>query len=156
MNPEALFAKLFEYDYWGNCEVLASLGTVAASAERPQQLFNHIIGAQRIWLARFTNPNPADVQPWPAITQEDCRAAVDELHGRWRAILGGMTPEQWTGNLTYLNTKGVEFTTPIQDVLMHLLLHSAYHRGQVAAAVREAGGKSAATDYIVYVRKNPQ
>ena len=36
---------------------------------------------------------------------------------------------------------------------MHVVTHSAYHRGQVAAAVREAGGKPAATDLVVWVRQ---
>jgi len=37
---------------------------------------------------------------------------------------------------------------------MHVVTHSAYHRGQVAAAVREAGGKPEATDYVVWVRQS--
>ena len=78
---------------------------------------------------------------------------MDELHKSWAALLDKLTPEKLAAGLTYRNTKGVEFKTPIQDVLMHLVLHSAYHRGQVAAAVREAGGKPAATDYVVYLRQ---
>lgn len=49
--------------------------------------------------------------------------------------------------------EGVEFSTPMADVLMHLVMHSAYHRGQVALAVRAAGGKPALTDYVVWVRQ---
>jgi uncharacterized damage-inducible protein DinB len=41
---------------------------------------------------------------------------------------------------------GAEFKTPIRDVVTHLVMHSAYHRGQVAAAVKEDGGKPAPTD----------
>ncbi len=155
MDPKAFFARLFEYDYWANSEALASLMTVTGSAERPRQLFGHVVGAERAWLARFGNPDPPDAKPWPLLTLEECRAAVEELHERWRALLDGLTEEQWAGTLTYRNTKGVEFKTPIRDVLMHLVMHSAYHRGQVAAAVREAGSKPAATDYVAYVRKNP-
>lgn len=69
------------------------------------------------------------------------------------ALLDKLTPEKLDENLKYRNRKGVEFQTPIRDVLMHVIMHSVYHRGQVAAAVREAGGKPAATDYMVYVRK---
>jgi len=32
-------------------------------------------------------------------------------------------------------------------------LHGSYHRGQVAAAVRAAGGEPVNTDYITYVRE---
>jgi uncharacterized damage-inducible protein DinB len=32
-------------------------------------------------------------------------------------------------------------------------MHSGYHRGQIAAAVRESGGEPAYTDYIHAVRQ---
>ncbi len=153
MDGNNYIRKLFDYDYWANCEALASVGALVNAPERPLKIFSHIMGAQRLWLARFQNPNPPAAQPWPALTLEECRAAMEEMHTRWIAILDGMTPERLSSDLAYRNTQGVEFRTPIRDILMHLVMHSAYHRGQVAAAVREAGGKPAATDYVVYLRR---
>jgi uncharacterized damage-inducible protein DinB len=103
-------------------------------------------------LARFENPAPPSAQPWPDLTLEECASAIEDLRRRWADLLDNLTPEKLVGDLTYLSLKGIEYRTPIQDVLMHLVLHSAYHRGQVAAAVREAGGNPAATDYVVYLR----
>lgn len=145
--------ELFEYDCWANREALASLSTVPDSAEKPRQYFSHVIGAQRVWLARFDDPNPPSAQPWPTLSREECRQAIEDSHRQWTALLGWLTPEKLEEDVAYRNLKGVEFKTPIRDVLMHLVMHSAYHRGQAASAVREAGGKPAATDYIMYVRK---
>ena len=145
--------KLFDYDYWANMETLTSLKTVPSGTEKPRKTFNHVIGAQRVWLARFQNPAPPSVQPWPDLTLDECNSAIEDLRRRWKDLLDNLTPEKLAGDLLYLSLKGVEFRTPIQDVLMHLILHSAYHRGQVAAAVREAGSKPATTDYAVYLRK---
>ena len=78
---------------------------------------------------------------------------LEETNRRWSAYLNRVTPEGLGQDIVYRNTKGVEFATLLQDILMHLVTHSAYHRGQVAAAVREAGGKPAATDYVVWVRQ---
>jgi uncharacterized damage-inducible protein DinB len=103
-------------------------------------------------LARFENPAPPGAQPWQDLTLEECTSALEDLRRRWVDILDKLTPEKLAGELVYQTTKGIEYRTPIADVLMHLILHSAYHRGQVAAAVREAGGKPAPTDYVVYVR----
>ncbi len=147
-----MFRRLFEYDYWANCETLASLKTVPSGIEKPRKAFNHVIGAQRIWKARFENPAPPSVQPWPDLTLEECASAIEDLRRTWSGLLDNLTEEKLAGELAYRNLKGVEYKTPIQDVLMHLVLHSAYHRGQVAAAVREAGGKPAPTDYAVYCR----
>ena len=153
MGNVAFFRKLFEYDYWGNREALASLATVGDSSEKPHKTFCHVIAAQRIWLARFASPEPPSSEAWLTLSLDECRTAVEELHERWSALLDTLTTEKLSEDLVYRTTKGVEFKTPIRDVLLHLVMHSAYHRGQVAAAVREAGGKPAATDYVVYVRK---
>ena len=83
----------------------------------------------------------------------EAEGALSELRQGWRDLLVRLTPEKMASDLVYKNTKGAEFRTPIRDVLVHLIAHSAYHRGQVAAAVRQSGGKPATTDYIVYVRQ---
>ena len=148
------YRKLFDYDYWANSETLAGLRTVPGGAEKPRKTFNHVIGAQRVWLVRFENPAPPSVQPWPDLALEECQSAIEELRGRWKDLLDNLTPEKLAGDLVYQTLSGSEYRTPIQDVLMHLILHSAYHRGQAAVAVREAGGKPAPTDYVVYVRSS--
>ncbi|MFB3920351.1 MAG: DinB family protein [Terriglobia bacterium] len=145
--------QLFEYDHWANGEALASLSTIAGDSEKARKYLTHVIGAQRIWLGRFKNPEPPAAEPWPALSVEACRAAMDETHRGCMGLLDSLTPEKLEENLTYRNLKGVEFQTPIRDVLMQLIFHGAYHRGQVAAAVREAGGKPSPTDFIVYARK---
>ena len=158
MGDQEFFRRLFEYDYWANREALASMETVPASAgagESVQRYFNHIIGAERVWLARFSDPDPGRITPWPTLTLDDCHAEVEKLHTEWLAVLDTLTPEKLASDLVYRNTKGAEFKTPIHEVLMHLVMHSAHHRGQVAKAVREAGGKPAATDYIAFVRQFP-
>ena len=153
MENLQLIRTLLEYDYWANGEALASLSTVGGDAEKPLKFFSHVLGAQRIWLGRCESPEPPTAEPWPVLSSVESRAAIEDVHRRCMALLDSLTPEKLEGKLAYRNLKGVEFQTPIRDVLMHLVIHSAYHRGQVAAAVREAGGKPVATDYSVYVRK---
>jgi uncharacterized damage-inducible protein DinB len=154
MEAHRVFEQLFEYDYWGNRESLASLNTVSGDTGRARRILNHIIGAQRIWLARFETLDAKSAEPWPDSKLEECRAAIEELHKSWTGLLRKLRPERLDEKLVYRNTKGVEFKTPVRDVLLHFVMHSAYHRGQVAAAVREAGGIPAATDYVVYVRQH--
>ena len=146
------YRRLFEYDHWANSETLASLRTLPGGNEKARKAICHIIGAQKIWLSRFASPAPPSAQPWPDLSLDECSAAIEDLQRRWQGVLEGLTPEKLASDLTYLSLKGTENKTPIQDVLMHLVLHSAYHRGQMAAAVREAGGKPAPTDYTVYLR----
>ena len=153
MDSMAHFKELFDYDLWANRESLASLASVPAEkSERALKVFGHVLGAERVWLVRFLTPPPA-ANPWPLVDRENALSAVESLHAEWIALLESLGQQGLEGDLSYRNTKGLEFRTPIREVLMHLVLHSAYHRGQVAAAVREAGGKPALTDYVVWVRQ---
>ena len=144
--------QLFEYDRWANHAALASLGNSVSQADKPFKVFSHVIGAQRVWRARFDDP-PSGAQPWPVLKREECSAAIEDAYERWMELLGRLIDAELGRDLVYLTTQDVEFRTPVRDVLTHLLMHSAYHRGQVAAAVREAGGKPASTDYVAYLRQ---
>lgn len=153
MDSGDFLRKLFDYDYWANRAALASLTSITGDAARANKYFHHVVGAQKIWLSRFETPDSPSTEGWPALTFNEAQAAVEVLHKRWIKLLDLLTPEKLSQDLVHRNTKGQEFKTPVEDVLMHLLMHSAYHRGQVAAAVRESGGKPASTDYISYVRQ---
>ncbi|MEJ2008007.1 MAG: DinB family protein [Acidobacteriota bacterium] len=146
--------KLFEYDYCANQEALRSVATLNVSAQRALKVAGHIIGAQRVWLGRLEAPDAAAPAPWPLLSLEEAKAAVSEMRQRWSSFLDNLAPERLDEDLVHRNSKGAELRVPVRDVLMHLVMHSAYHRGQIAAAVREAGGTPAATDYIVHVRQH--
>ena len=157
MDATQFYRRLFDYDLWANRAALESVAALSAlntsGAERARKTLTHVIGAQRIWLSRFETPEHPNVEPWPALSLDECRAAVEDLYRGWTGLVNRLGPEKLAQDLVYRNTKGVEFRTPISDVLMHLVIHSAYHRGQVAAAVREAGVKPASTDYVVWTRQ---
>jgi uncharacterized damage-inducible protein DinB len=166
------FQKMFEYDEWANQRALESILS-ASNPEEALRFMAHILGSQRIWLERFglsddlsrrlSAVSPAGQSqdsgapnPWPSLTFDQCRTALQILQGSWRDLLRDMSSQGYAGELSYRNTKGTEFKNPISDVLTHLLLHSTYHRGQVAAAVRRGGGQPASTDYIAFVRQLAQ
>ncbi|MDE3178937.1 MAG: DinB family protein [Acidobacteriota bacterium] len=143
------FKKLFDYDFWANQRALESVPT-ATSQDEALRLMSHIVGAGRVWLGRFQNSSAAPPQPWPKLSLAECVAGASELHAGWAEVLGRA---DLSGNLIYHNTKGDAFATPVAEVLTHITMHAAYHRGQLAAAVRKGSGAPAVTDYIAYVRQ---
>ncbi|MGH9450047.1 MAG: DinB family protein [Terriglobia bacterium] len=153
MELPSYFQRLFAYDAWGNRESLASMDPAIPGIGRALKIFTHIVGAERVWLARLRQQDTSLTSPWPELSADECRAAVDDLAQQWKEFLGGITPERLDAAVVYRNTKGAEFQTPLVDLLQHLVTHSAYHRGQIAALVRLGGGKPAATDYVVYTRR---
>ena len=55
--------------------------------------------------------------------------------------------------IEYRNSKGEPWSSRVEDILTHVLFHSAYHRGQVALEMRAAGLEPAYTDFIHAVRQ---
>ena len=39
------------------------------------------------------------------------------------------------------------------DILMHMMAHGAYHRGQISQEVRRLGGEVLDTDFIIFQRR---
>jgi uncharacterized damage-inducible protein DinB len=144
--------RQFAYDAWANREVLAGLKSSQRPAARPLQLLAHILSAERLWLERIRN-QPQSLPVWPDLTAEQCAEHITELAQLWTKFLGQLSPAGLSDKVTYKNSKGEPWTSTVEDVLTHVLLHSAYHRGQIASQVRAGGEQPAYTDYIHAVRQ---
>jgi uncharacterized damage-inducible protein DinB len=144
--------RQFAYDAWANREVLAGLRTSTRHPARPLQLLAHILSAERLWLERIRK-QPQSLPVWPEFSLEQCAAQIDELALLWCEHLGTLSPAKLAEPVTYKNSKGEAWTSSVQDILTHVLLHSAYHRGQIATQVRAGGEAPAYTDFIHAVRQ---
>jgi len=144
--------RQFAYDAWANREVLAGLSASAHPATRPLQLLAHILSAERLWLERIRK-QPQSQPVWPDVTFDQCEAQIAELARLWHEFLGQLPPAGLLDEVTYKNSKGEPWTSTVEDVLTHVLLHSAYHRGQIASQVRVGGEQPAYTDFIHAVRQ---
>ena len=146
--------RQFEYDAWANAEVLSALsgGESDVSLTRPLQLLAHILSAERLWLERLKQQTQS-LPVWPGFTSDECRAQTGELAELWREYFDRLSPAVLSQKVTYKNTKGEPWASTVQDVLTHVVMHSAYHRGQIATLVRAAGSTPAYTDFIHAARK---
>jgi uncharacterized damage-inducible protein DinB len=143
--------RLFVYDDWANWEVLGSI-RVAGSPGRPLKLMNHILSAERLWLERMRGLGQT-FPVWPDFTLQQCEERAAEFPLLWKEFLSPANEPDLSVPVTYKNTKGESFTSQKEDVLLHVITHSAYHRGQIAADMRAAGFTPAYTDFIHAVRQ---
>ncbi len=144
--------RLFAYDAWANRVTLASLQGLGAPPERSLHFLGHILAAQYLWLDRL-NGSPPRMAVWPDAPLERCEAQVSELADLWPQYLGALTPARLLEAIAYQNTKGESWSNTVQDVLLHALMHSAYHRAQIASDLRDNGHTPPYTDYIECVRR---
>ena len=144
--------RQFRYDSWANGEVLATIRVSTRSTARPLQLLAHILSAERLWLERIKK-QPQSLPVWPDFTFEQCEAEIAELAQLWREFLDQLSPAALAESVSYKNSKSEPWTSTVEDVLTHVLLHSAYHRGQIASVTRAGGEQPAYTDFIHAARQ---
>jgi uncharacterized damage-inducible protein DinB len=145
------FRRQFAYHAWANQEVLAAIRVSPAGVGRSLELFAHILSAERLWLERLRQ-TPPTLPVWPQLSLGQCEAQALEMSSLWREYL-----DEPAGNLsqsvTYKNSKCETYSSTAEEILTHVILHSAYHRGQIASHIRDNGQTPAYTDFIHGVRQ---
>jgi uncharacterized damage-inducible protein DinB len=146
------FRRLLRYDQWANGETLRNLQESTEAPPPAVRWMAHIVGSEYVWLARLREEAPT-VPVWPDFDLADCAARLGELESTWVHWLATLDPESLGEGVGYRNSKGEFWTSTMGDILTHVILHSAYHRGQIASGVRGGGETPAYTDFIHAVRQ---
>jgi uncharacterized damage-inducible protein DinB len=148
------FVKLLDHMEWADQRAIASLRGMSDPPARAVEVIAHIVGAERVWLSRIDSTK-SPVAVWPNLTLDEVERLLKENFEGYKRFLGPLSSEGLQQPITYRNSAGDQFTSTVEDILTHVVTHGSYHRGQVAAAVRAAGGTPNATDYIAYIRGSP-
>jgi uncharacterized damage-inducible protein DinB len=140
------YPRLFDYDQWANHEVLRTLQALQQPPQRSVKLIAHIVGTQFVWYARIMR-TPSPVPVWPDWTLQQTTAPMAEIAEKWKE-LASRGERFLAAEISYANSKGENWVSRDDDVLMHVVMHGAYHRGQIAADVRASGNEPPYTDFI--------
>ncbi len=148
--------RMFAYDHWANCQCLAAMEVARSVSADTVGRMAHILSAQKLWLERLLRQRQS-IPVWPNATVEDCKALADQMVAAWRNYLSQLEMQVPPGALDqkvdYRNSKGELWSSRVEDVLTHVLFHSAYHRGQIALQMRASGLEPTYTDFIHAVRQ---
>ncbi|MFQ5695742.1 MAG: DinB family protein [Terriglobia bacterium] len=159
MVPLSTVRELYDYNYWArDCQLKACAGLSQEQFLRPlgnsfsslRDTLVHLVGAEWIWLERWRGRCPR------AILAAEEFPTLAEVESRWRNLerelrdyLAGLKEEALAGSVTYVNTKGVTWTYPLWRLMLHLVNHQSYHRGQVTMMLRLLGVQPPSIDYLV-------
>jgi uncharacterized damage-inducible protein DinB len=146
--------KLVAHLGWADTLVLDSLRRAAPLDPRAFELYRHVLGTEEVWLGRLEGRKPT-LAVWPDLSLEDCAAAARTNLENLQRYVAALSPADLPRGVTYINSAGNQFTSSVEDILIHLCLHGAYHRGQVSLALRQSGAEPAPTDYIAFARGSP-
>lgn len=143
------FTLLFDYDLYANSKVLAAIeGHVGQLPDDTLKLFSHIIAAHEIWNKRISGETP-ELKVWERIPISEMGGWLNRNNENTRAIIENLDETQL---IRYTNTQGNSYDNSIGDILMHVITHNTYHRGQIARNMRENGLEPVDTNYIVFNR----
>jgi uncharacterized damage-inducible protein DinB len=148
------FIKLFRHLAWADERVLQSLRAAHSVLKKDLDLYAHILGSEHNWLSRVQEAAPK-LAIWPTLTLDECEKASRENVSAFNALVSTLAPDLFQKSITYRNSAGEQYTSTLEDILTHVCLHGAYHRGQIAASIRAAGDTPNPTDYIAFARGMP-
>jgi len=142
--------RLFEYDNWALMQEFSALKR--ADNQPALGMLAHILAAKEIWLARLNGQDSSSIATHPNLSRSECETLARTMDTGYNEFLSSLVEADLESSITYKNTKGEGFTTPIGDVLIHVAIHSAYHRGQIALLLRQGSNTAVNTDFIRFAR----
>jgi uncharacterized damage-inducible protein DinB len=148
------FRKLYKHLAWADARVLQSLRAAHSVLKKDLDLYSHVLGSEHVWLSRIKGV-PAKVAVWPTLTLDEAERLAGENVAAFEGVVSELTEESRARLITYRNSAGDQFTSTLEDILTHVCLHGAYHRGQIAASIRAGGDVPSPTDYIAFARGAP-
>lgn len=162
MISVSLVGQMYKYNYWARdhqleaCRELSErefLKPMGSSFSSVHDTLVHLVFAEWIWLQRFRGSSPRTLPSW--LNQLSTLASIAQ---RWRTVelgmrkyLAGVDRHELIRPLTYINIEGKQWTYKTWEVLLHLVNHQTYHRGQVTTLLRQLGKTPPGVDFLVYL-----
>ena len=123
--------------------------------------FNHLLLADRVWLARMKGESVPKGFMGPGIRSldQELYAEFDDLR-RERALtddelsewVAGLSPERIAGPLAYTR-RGQKVEHPLWWAVEHLFNHQTHHRGQITTLFTQLGHDPGSTDLFAMLRE---
>ncbi|HWA33465.1 MAG TPA: DinB family protein [Cyclobacteriaceae bacterium] len=144
------FLQLYRYNAWSNDRVINCLLQQNVSHEKILTLMGHVVAAQFIWLHRIKGLPPPSLKLWDTYNLADLAKLASDAGKQWIEFVE--STDNFNRELSYKNYVGDPYVNNVESIMIHLVNHSTYHRGQVALLLRENGLEPVNTDFITYDR----
>lgn len=152
---------LYSYNQWATQRLLETAQSLTPAAftqdlgtsyRSVRGTLVHTLWAEWIWLQRWCGSSPKEE------FAQDEFPDVPAIGNRWAALererqtfIGRLTEDRLLDSISYKNLQGQRWEYALVHMLQHVVNHSSYHRGQVAALLRQLGQVPPATDFLVFI-----
>jgi uncharacterized damage-inducible protein DinB len=146
--------RLWEHAAWADRLLLRALMRLEPCPPDVWREYAHVLGAESIWLDRLKQ-RPARYPVWPTLEPAEAAALAESLRLEYMTYVEGLSTDALDTPVPYVNSAGLSFETPVEDILLQVFLHGQYHRGKINLMLRQGGEEPAPTDYISFARGVP-
>jgi uncharacterized damage-inducible protein DinB len=154
---------LLDYHYWARDRMLDALDpltseqvnrNLGSSFTSIRETTAHLYAAEWAWYQRWHGQSPT------ALLSADLFPDIGAVRQLWtaheakmRTFLGGLDEEGIARVLDYTLLSGAPGSSPIWQMVQHIVNHGSYHRGQVTTMLRQLGAPPPKSmDLIAYYR----
>lgn len=162
MNPDFIH-QILDFHYWARDRVM--LATEALSAEqyaRPmgnsftsiRDTLNHVYLAEWVWYSRWNGVSPTAFPSDDIPDLATLRTLWSGMESKVRPFVTSATETDLQRVIAYRLMSGREGGSPLWQMVVHVVNHASYHRGQVTTMLRQLGAAPAPSmDMITYFRE---
>lgn len=152
--------RLFDYHGWDNEKLLHHLKNLPEEIYWKRinsvfptiaETFAHIIAVDELWYSRIQGRHIPYIQTETCKTIGETITKCSDLHEEIKQFF--IEIGHLEHPVVYQNTKGEPFSNKISEIIEHMVNHGTYHRGNIAAMIRQMGYEGTTTDYICYLRE---
>ena len=140
---------LLDYNYEMNRRLIQLfIENKTTTDARTTSLLSHILNAQQVWNSRILGETPFGV--WQLNPSDQLEKINQSVYEKSLKIIEKLPLDKL---ILYQNTQGKRFSNSVCDILLHIVNHATYHRGQIASAFRAQKIEPLVNDYIFYRRE---
>ncbi|REJ77619.1 MAG: hypothetical protein DWQ47_14705 [Acidobacteria bacterium] len=143
--------RLYRYNDWANRRVIA----VLKQHDCPDavRVMSHVLITEKEYYERMFGKDSTGFDFWPDADPEGLGALAMKNAEDYERLLENFDDEGLGQIIRYRTSAGSSVKNTFRDVLSHVALHSAGHRGQALTLLRQSGIEPPVVDYIIYRRE---
>lgn len=161
---------LARYNRWMNDKLYALAATMSDEARKRDcgaffksihGTFNHLLVADRVWLARLTGVPAPDGFMAPGIRSldqelyadfEELRTQRAQTDDELSAFVTGLTEPRLAGSIVFMR-RGTKQEIPLWWAVAQVFNHQTHHRGQITTVFSQQGIDPGVTDLFAMLRE---
>jgi uncharacterized damage-inducible protein DinB len=151
---------LYRYNEWAHRRLLDAI-----SALRPEELTQdlggsfktirdvtaHVVSTEWSWLERWGGMSPTAAPDW--VDNGDMNeivAKLREVEAKRAQFFETVSDSDMSRPIEFRYLSGQPGVHALQELMIHVVNHSTYHRGQIASMLRQLGSAPPSTDFVVF------